>query len=90
MKRSSRSMKSYQGHPIAMVVATSPEIAELAVKSCSAEIEELPINICPRVAFKRGIAQETRVFEKGNVDAIWDECDHVVQNYRFSRARAPT
>ncbi|MEC8330307.1 MAG: molybdopterin cofactor-binding domain-containing protein, partial [Verrucomicrobiota bacterium] len=70
----------FQGHPIAMVVATSPEIAELAVKSCSAEIEELPVNICPRVAFKRGdLLQETRVFEKGDVDAIWDECDHVVQ-----------
>ena len=70
----------FQGHPIAMVVATSPEIAELAVKSCSAEIEELPVNICPRVAFKRGdLLQETRVFEKGDVDAVWDECDHVVQ-----------
>lgn len=70
----------YIGHPIAMVVATTPEAAAKGVKACSVEVEDLPVNLCPRKAFEDGdLLQETRVFEKGSVDDVWSDCEHVVE-----------
>lgn len=68
------------GHPLAMVIAETPEAAAKGVKACSVTIEDLPVITCPRVAFDQGeLLQETRVFEKGSVDATWDTCDMVVE-----------
>lgn len=70
----------YIGHPLAMVVATTPEAAAKGVKACSLIVEDLPVNVCPRKAFENGdLLQETRVFEKGSVNDVWDSCTHVVE-----------
>jgi xanthine dehydrogenase large subunit len=68
------------GHPLAMVVAETPEAAARGVQACSVEVENLPVITCPREAFAQGeLLQETRVFEKGSVDAVWEQCDTVVE-----------
>lgn len=70
----------YHGHPIAVVVAETPEAAAKGVQACQVEIEELPVITCPREAFARGdLLQETRIFEKGSVDSIWSSCDVIVE-----------
>ncbi|MGJ8640382.1 MAG: xanthine dehydrogenase molybdopterin binding subunit [Opitutaceae bacterium] len=70
----------YIGHPIAMIVATSPEAADKGAKACSAVIEDLPVITCPRDAFEQGsLLQETRLFGKGAVDEVWSDCAHVVE-----------
>jgi len=70
----------YQGHPIALIVAETDEAAAKAVKLCQVEIDPLPIVTCPREAFANGdLLQETRVFEKGAVDPVWETCAHVVE-----------
>ncbi|NBB80669.1 MAG: molybdopterin-dependent oxidoreductase [Verrucomicrobia bacterium] len=70
----------FQGQPIALIVAETHDAAREAVKLCSADFEELPVITCPREAFAQGeLLQETRVFEKGSVDAVWDQCDHVIE-----------
>jgi len=70
----------YIGHPLAMVMAETPEAAARGVKACSVVVEDLPIITCPREAFAQGeLLQETRVFEKGSVDSVWDSCDTVVE-----------
>jgi len=69
----------FQGHPIALVIADSHAAATKGAKTCSAEIEELSPVTCPREAFAKGLLlQETRVFEKGDVDSIWSECETIV------------
>lgn len=68
------------GQPLALIVAGSAEEARDALKLCSAEFEERPVVICPREAFAQGLVlQDTRVFEKGDVDAVWDDCAHIVE-----------
>ncbi|MDQ8187761.1 molybdopterin cofactor-binding domain-containing protein [Pelagicoccus sp. SDUM812002] len=70
----------FQGQAIALVVANSYENARKGVAACSVEIEELPVITCPREAFAKGEThQELRVFEKGNVDPIWETCDTLVE-----------
>jgi xanthine dehydrogenase large subunit len=70
----------YIGHPLAMVMAETPEAAARGVKACSVVVEDLPIITCPREAFAQGeLLQETRIFEKGSVDSVWDQCDTVVE-----------
>ncbi|MCH6258603.1 molybdopterin-dependent oxidoreductase [Puniceicoccaceae bacterium K14] len=69
----------FHNQPIAMIIANSHEAARKGTLACSTKIEELPAITCPREAFKQGeILQELRVFEKGDVDSIWDSCDHVI------------
>ena len=68
------------GQPLALLVAESAEEAREALKLCSAEIEEKPVVICPREAYAQGLVlQDTRVFEKGDVDAVWGDCVHIVE-----------
>lgn len=70
----------FHGQPIALVVAETREAAREAVKLCSGTFEERPVITCPREAYSKGeLLQETRVFEKGSVDAVWDDCDHVIE-----------
>ena len=70
----------FQGQPIALIIAETREAAREAVKLCSATFEELPVITCPREAFAQNeLLQETRVFEKGSVDEVWDQCEHVVE-----------
>jgi xanthine dehydrogenase large subunit len=70
----------YIGHPLALIVADTVENARKALKRCSVEIDPLPITICPREAYAAGdLLQEARVFEKGDVEPVWDQCDFVVE-----------
>ena len=70
----------YEGHPLALVVADSVEIARKAVKLCKVEIDPLPITVCPREAYAAGdVLQDVRIFEKGDVESVWDQCDFVVE-----------
>lgn len=70
----------FLGQPIALVIAQSHEIAVKAVKLCTAEIEALPVITCPKEAYAKGeIHQELRVFNKGNVDDFWEQCDVIVE-----------
>lgn len=70
----------FRGQPIAIVVADTFELARKAVKLCQAEIELLPVITCPREAFAKGeLLQETRIFEKGDVNAVWDACTTIVE-----------
>lgn len=68
------------GHPIALVVAETPEAARKGAQACSADFEELPIVTCPREAFEKGLLlQETRIFQMGDVEAVWKDCDRIVE-----------
>ena len=70
----------YQGHPLALVVADTVEIARKAVKVCAVDIEPLPVTVCPREAYEAGdVLQEVRIFEKGDVETVWQDCDYVVE-----------
>lgn len=70
----------YQGQPLALIVADSVENARKALKVCEVEIDPLPVTICPREAYEAGeVHQQVRVFEKGDVDSVWDQCDYVVE-----------
>lgn len=68
------------GHPIAIVVADDIIIAKQAVKKISFEIEPLPVITDPREAFQKGeLIIPPRVFNLGNVDSAWKECDIIVE-----------
>ena len=57
-----------------------PEAARKGAEACSADFEELPIITCPREAFEKGLVlQETRIFQMGDVSAVWDDCETVVE-----------
>lgn len=68
------------GHPIAVVAATTPEIAREAAARIRAEIDPLEAVVCPREAYKRGhFIDAPRQFVMGDVDAAFAQCDHVVE-----------
>lgn len=68
------------GHPIALVIADSPELARHACTLMKAEIEELPAVVCPREAYKKGnFIAPPRTFAMGDVDQAFAECDVVVE-----------
>ncbi len=70
----------FMGNPIAVVVAITPEIARKAVQLIEADIEPLPVVVNPKTAFEKGqIIGTARTFEMGNVDAVWSQCDIVVE-----------
>ncbi len=70
----------YHGQPIALVVAESLSIARKAATLIQVSTEALPIVTCPREAFKKGLVlQAPRVFTKGDVEAAWKECSHVLE-----------
>ena len=70
----------YQGQPIALVVATSANVARAAAALIQLETEPLDVVSCPRVAFEQGlILQAPRVYSKGDVEAAWPTCSTVVE-----------
>jgi len=70
----------FEGQPMALVIADTPEAAAKGARACAATIQDLPVVTCPRQAFERGqLLQETRVFEKGTVDETWALCNTVVE-----------
>ena len=68
------------GHPIAIVIADTPEIARHATKLMHAMIEVKQPIVCPREAFKRGhFIEAPRSFVMGDVEKGWPDCAVVVE-----------
>lgn len=75
------------GDPLAIVAAETEEIAKKALELIEVQIEELPPVFCPFEAMKK---EAPKVYEKGNVlavrriikgdvEAVFSECDVVVE-----------
>ncbi|MEM7356337.1 MAG: molybdopterin cofactor-binding domain-containing protein, partial [Acidobacteriota bacterium] len=70
----------FAGQPVAVVVAESPEAARRARRAIRIDILEKPAITEPREAYARGqIIDQPQVFELGDVDAAWADCDVVVE-----------
>ena len=70
----------FVGHPIAIVVAERVDLARKARDKIRVEIENLPVVIDAREAFKRkDFIHPPRTVEMGNVDSAWKLCDLVVE-----------
>ena len=68
------------GQPLAFVVATSSQLARSAASLIQLDVEELPIITDPREAFAKGqVIGPTRTFEMGDVDALWADCEVVIE-----------
>lgn len=70
----------FQGMPIAIVVATSEELARKAAKKIKVEIDELEPVIDPRVAAAKGdLIVPPKKFVLGNTDAAFKNCEYVFE-----------
>lgn len=70
----------YIGQPVALVVADTVETARLAATAVVVECDQLEVIVDPRVAHERGHLIDTpRTFSMGDVDAAWQDCDHVFE-----------
>ena len=68
----------FQGMPIAIVVAESEELARKAAKKITAEIDELPPVIDPRIAASNGdLIVPPKHFKMGDAAGAFIECEHV-------------
>ncbi len=70
----------YIGHPVAVVIAETPELARKAVGLVRVDTTaETPV-VDPREAYARGdLIAPARTFEAGDVDAAFAQCDVVVE-----------
>jgi xanthine dehydrogenase large subunit len=70
----------FQGQPIAIVVATSEELARKAARKITAEIEPLEPVTDPRVAAAKGdLIVPPKKFKLGDTDAAFAECEYVFE-----------
>jgi xanthine dehydrogenase large subunit len=70
----------FQGQPIAIVVATSEELARKAAKKITADIEPLIPVTDPRVAAANGdLIVPPKKFILGNADKAFFDCEHVFE-----------
>lgn len=70
----------FVGHPIAIIVADTRELAVHARRRIRLEIDDLPIIVDPREAFSRGdLIAPPRTISMGDVDAAWGRCGHVIE-----------
>lgn len=70
----------YQGQPIALVIAQSPEIASAGAKAIQAEIEELEPVFDPRRAEAKDLLIcPPRTFAAGDVEKTWQDCSLIVE-----------
>ncbi|MBS1742781.1 MAG: molybdopterin-dependent oxidoreductase [Bacteroidetes bacterium] len=70
----------YNGMPVALVVATSVETAQAAVKRIKIDIEPLPVITDPRVAQKNGsLLVPPRTFSLGDTTAAFTNCKYIVE-----------
>ncbi len=68
------------GMPVAIVIAESEFIAREASRKVKIDIEPLEIITEPRDAFEKGsLIMPPRVFEGGDVNAAWSECDYIIE-----------
>jgi xanthine dehydrogenase large subunit len=70
----------YVGQPVALVLAGSEAAARAALPCIKLEIEELPAVLDPRQAQEQGeLIIPPRTFCLGEVEAVWQRCDVVVE-----------
>jgi xanthine dehydrogenase large subunit len=70
----------FQGQPIAVVVATSEELARKAAKKITADIEPLEPVTDPRVAAANGdLIVPPKKFILGNAEKAFLDCEHVFE-----------
>ena len=70
------------GMPVALVVATSEEIARTAVKKMKMEVEPLPIITDAREAKEKDeLIIPPRTFKIGDINTAWDQCDHIFEGH---------
>ena len=68
------------GMPVALVIATSEEIARAATKKIKIDIEPLPIITDPREAKEKGeLIIPPRTFQMGDTSTAWNKCDHIFE-----------
>ena len=68
------------GHPIALIVAESFLQAHDAVKKIKCDFEKLPSVFDPREAASKGeLIIPPRIFEMGNIENAWKDCDHIIE-----------
>lgn len=71
----------FWGQPIAVVVAETAALAREAAHLIECDIEPLPVITDPRQAAREGkLIMPARTVETGNVDAVWAECDIVIED----------
>lgn len=69
------------GHPIAMVVADTFLYAHDAVKKIKGDFKKLPAVFDARKAAKKNqLIIPPRIFEMGNVEQAWNNCDYIVED----------
>ena len=70
----------FWGMPMALIVATSEDVARQARALISVELEELPVITDPRVAREKGeLIIPPRRFQMGDTNKAWSECAHVFE-----------
>jgi xanthine dehydrogenase large subunit len=70
----------FVGQPIALVIAKNYLSARKASKLIKAEYEELPAVFDAREAFSKNLLIATpRVFERGNIEDSWPQCDYIIE-----------
>jgi xanthine dehydrogenase large subunit len=68
------------GMPVALVVATSEEIARAALKKIKIDIQPLPVITDPREAKQKGeLIIPPRTFLLGDIENVWSQCDYIVE-----------
>ncbi len=68
----------FWGMPVALIIATSEDIARQARKLITIELEELPVITDPREArAKNELIIPPRTFKLGDTKAAWSQCVHV-------------
>ncbi|MBK7248640.1 MAG: molybdopterin-dependent oxidoreductase [Flavobacteriales bacterium] len=70
----------FWGMPVALIIATSEDVARQARKLISIELEELPVITDPREARAKGeLIIPPRRFQLGDTKKAWDKCAHVFE-----------
>lgn len=70
----------FSGMPVAIVIATSDEIAKAAVKLIRMEVDPLPVITDPREAFvKNELIIPPRTFRLGDTENAWKDCVHIFE-----------
>lgn len=70
----------FWGMPLALIVATTQEIAVEARKLITVELEELPVITDPREAREKGeLIEPPRTFKLGDTASAWPQCAHVFE-----------
>ena len=70
----------FWGMPVALIIATSEDVARQARKLITIELEELPVITDPREAREKGeLIIPPRRFQLGDAKKAWAECAHVFE-----------